>query len=153
MGVAIADQLEGPYVFHDRPLTSNRGTIEDGFAFIKNGTVHLLTTDNKKAAGLLWTSHDGITYGEPTLGFGKMDHYVSKKVVEEATNYRGRIFERPQGAALERPTHTPVVSRWREYQPRRRPHSGISGRDLPLLCNQSVSLRPTLLSAQTGSEF
>jgi hypothetical protein len=106
MGVAIADQLEGPYLFHDRPLTSNQGTIEDGFAFMENDTVHLLTTDNKNAAGLLWTSHNGLTFGEPTLGFGRMDHYISKKVVEEATNYRGRKFERPQVLLRDgRPTH------------------------------------------------
>lgn len=96
MGVAIAGNLEGPYVFHKSPLTSNTGEIEDGYAFMEDNKVRLLTTDNARGAGLLWESGSGTSFGEPMLGFDRMDHYIPEKTVKEATNYRGRKFERPQ---------------------------------------------------------
>lgn len=96
MGVAFADKPEGPYVFHKDSLTSNTGEIEDGYAFVENGKFCLLTTDNKRSAGLLWVSDDGVSFDDPILGFDRMEHYIDKKVVAEATNYRGRKFERPQ---------------------------------------------------------
>ena len=96
MSVAIADNIEGPYVFHKTPLTSNTSEIEDGYAFVENGKIRLLTTHNHKGTGLLWESDDGIAFDTPILGFEKMDHYISKKELKEATNYRGKKFERPQ---------------------------------------------------------
>jgi hypothetical protein len=96
MGVAIADELEGPYVHHSKPLTSNLGTIEDGYAFFEDNQIFLLTTDNEGGMGLLWPSKNGIDFSKPLLGFDKLEHYVSKELVESATNYRGRKFERPQ---------------------------------------------------------
>ena len=111
MGVAIAETLEGPYVHYSKPLTSNHGTIEDGYAFIENGIIFLLTTDNDKGMGLLWPSRDGIHFSKPVLGFGRMEHYVSKESVESATNYRGKKFERPQILVQDgRPTHLYVAS-------------------------------------------
>ncbi len=96
MGVAIAEKLEGPYIFHNKPLTSNKGEIEDGYAFIENEKIYLLTTNNKRGAGYLWESDDGISFGEPMLGFDRMERYIPENKVKEATNYRGRMFERPQ---------------------------------------------------------
>lgn len=96
MGVAIADKLEGPYVFHPEPLTNNTGTIEDGYAFYESGKINLLTTDNDNGAGLLWVSDDGLQFGRPILGFDKMEHYLAQETLNAATNYRGRKFERPQ---------------------------------------------------------
>jgi len=96
MGVAISDKLEGPYIHHNVSLTSNRGEIEDGYAFIENGEIHLLTTDNGKSAGLLWSSKDGITFREPVLGYEPMSRYFPKDVLNVAANYRAKKFERPQ---------------------------------------------------------
>ena len=106
MGVAISENLEGPYVFHKTPLTSNKGTIEDGYAFVEGDAVYLLTTDYDEGNGLLWKSHDGLSFGEPTAGFGRMEDYIPKDVVKEATNYRSKNFERPQLLFENgRPTH------------------------------------------------
>ena len=62
MGLAIAENLEGPYVQLPFPVTENDKTIEDGYAFLHEGDVCLLTTDNhgtlKKGGGLLWRSRD-----------------------------------------------------------------------------------------------
>jgi len=46
MGLAIAQSLEGPYVQTPLPVTANGKTIEDGYAFIYNDEICLLTTDN-----------------------------------------------------------------------------------------------------------
>ena len=111
MGVAIAEKLDGPYVFHHTPLTSNTGEIEDGYAFVEDGKVRLLTTDNHRGAGLLWESNDGIAFGLPMLGFERMNRYIPENQVREATNYRGRKFERPQILIQKgRPTHLYVAS-------------------------------------------
>jgi len=81
MGVAIADQVEGPYVFNPKSLTSNKTTIEDGYAFSENKKLFLLTTNNHEGAGYLWASDDGIHFTEPIVGFEKMDRYLNTKSV------------------------------------------------------------------------
>ena len=96
MGVAIADKIEGPYIHYNKPLTTNKRTIEDGYVFIENKKIHMLTTDNARGTGLLWVSDDGINFKSPVLGFNRMDYYIAKEKVKAATNYRGRKFERPQ---------------------------------------------------------
>ncbi len=96
MGVAIAENLEGPYIHHHAPLTGNSGTIEDGYAFAENDKIYLLTTDCDHGIGLLWASDDGITFGKPTLGFERMERYMNSAEVNAATCFRGRKFERPQ---------------------------------------------------------
>lgn len=55
MGVAIAERVTGPYVQLPFPVTANDKRIEDGYAFLYNNEVCILTTDNdgilKKGAG------------------------------------------------------------------------------------------------------
>jgi hypothetical protein len=96
MGMAIADKLEGPYVISKQPVTANEQMIEDGYAFVENGKIHLLTTDSARGTGLLWTSDDGITFKPPILGFDRIEYYIPQKLVEAATSYRSKNFERPQ---------------------------------------------------------
>ncbi|WP_404308353.1 glycoside hydrolase family protein [Neorhodopirellula lusitana] len=96
MGVAIADRVEGPYVFNAEPLTSNKTTIEDGYAFVENEKVYLLTTSNRDGTGFLWASDDGIHFSEPILGYDKMDRYLSPQLISKAVVFRGKKFERPQ---------------------------------------------------------
>ncbi|WP_145281670.1 glycoside hydrolase family protein [Pirellulimonas nuda] len=111
MGVAVADNLEGPYVFHKDPLTSNRSEIEDGYAFVENGTICLLTTNNHAGTGYLWTSEDGIHFDEPLVGFEKIEKYVSPDLLKDATTHRGKKFERPQVLLQNgKPTHLYVAS-------------------------------------------
>ncbi|MEN8126713.1 MAG: endonuclease/exonuclease/phosphatase family protein, partial [Planctomycetota bacterium] len=81
MGLTIADKLEGPYIHQPNPVTDNKTTIEDGYAFMMDDDICLLTTDNhdiiKRGGGLLWRSKDGITFDpEPTAGFGRMRDHI-----------------------------------------------------------------------------
>ena len=96
MGVAVADQVEGPYEFMPEPLTSNSTTIEDGYAFCENGKIYLLTTDNKAGTGYLWPSDDGIHFSEPILGYDKMSQYLDKQLLSNAKVLRSKKMERPQ---------------------------------------------------------
>jgi hypothetical protein len=70
MGLAVAEQLEGPYVQLPFPVTANEQRIEDGYAFMYEGRFALLTTDNhgiiEAGGGLLWTSGDGIHFNDYT---------------------------------------------------------------------------------------
>ena len=111
MGVAIADQIEGPYAFRPEPLTSNKTTIEDGYAFTENGKVLLLTTHNREGAGYLWASDDGIDFDAPIVGFDKMDRYLNTKSIRKNSVFRGKKFERPQILMQDgHPTHLYVAS-------------------------------------------
>lgn len=111
MGVAIADQLEGPYHFSAESLTSNETTIEDGYAFYENGEVKLLTTHNDVGTGYLWASDDGIHFSEPIQGYDAMSHYLDQALLKKAKVVRGRKFERPQVLLQNgQPTHLYVAS-------------------------------------------
>lgn len=111
MGVAIADQIEGPYVFYPKPLTSNKSEIEDGYAFYENGEVYLLTTHNKAGTGYLWSSKDGVNFGEPILGYDNMLSYLGKQKLNASKVLRGKKFERPQVLLQDgHPTHLFVAS-------------------------------------------
>ncbi len=96
MGVAIADKLEGPYIFQKEYLTSNDTEIEDGYAFYERGKVYLITTHNEAGEGYLWESEDGLHFNEPLLGFNKMEHYLGNKAMKDGRVIRGKKFERPQ---------------------------------------------------------
>lgn len=82
-GLAIADELEGPYTILDKPVTSNKGTLEDGTVFYYKGHVYLLTTDNHgtntgiKGGGTLWKSKDGMTFKleDASIGYKLLADY------------------------------------------------------------------------------
>jgi len=82
MGLAIADQVEGPYHFEKEPLTSNDGMIEDGFAFGLDDQVCLLVTDCHgvgSGGGMIYHSKDGITFENKTVrAFEAIDHYLPR---------------------------------------------------------------------------
>ena len=51
MGLAIADQLEGPYEIQKDPVTDNKKSVEDGYVFLgADKKVHFITTDNRYLA-------------------------------------------------------------------------------------------------------
>ncbi len=82
-GLALADQFTGPYRSLEVPLTGNGGFIEDGSAFLWDGKVCLLTTDNHgqvtgvRGGGALWVSDDGIHFKPEwtQLGFDLIPRY------------------------------------------------------------------------------
>jgi len=102
MGLAVAQDLEGPYVQLPFPVTRNDRAVEDGYAFIMDGKFRLLTTDNhgllKTGGGILWTSEDGIHFDRAEPGFDLIETYVGKEKLKNAVRYYGgKIkFERPQ---------------------------------------------------------
>lgn len=93
-GLAIASKLRGPYVIQDAPVTSNKGTLEDGTAFFYNDSVYLLTTDNHGqntgivGGGTLWKSKDGLSFDleDAAIGYDILPKYYKefdiKKVVK-----------------------------------------------------------------------
>ncbi|MCC9604301.1 sulfatase-like hydrolase/transferase [Blastopirellula sp. JC732] len=75
-GLAIADQLEGPYRHQPEPVTADGVVIEDASVFTWDGKVCLLTTDNHgDVTGLegglaLWVSEDGIRFRPDWIQLG-----------------------------------------------------------------------------------
>ena len=104
MGLAIAENLEGPYVQMPFPITNNNSVIEDGYIFYYDNKFYLMTTDNhgmiENGGGLLWSSDDGINFGSPMQAFHQIKEYFpGKKLPENRTVHYGTReskFERPQ---------------------------------------------------------
>lgn len=102
MGMAFSDHIEGPYVMFPTPVTKNNQTIEDGYAFIYQDQICLLTTDNhgilQKGGGLLWRSDDGVNFDKYEAGFNLFESYLDKDALKDAKQLYGSHpkFERPQ---------------------------------------------------------
>lgn len=105
-GLAIADQLEGPYTITDSPVTSNEGTLEDGTVFSYQGYIYLLTTDNHghntgiRGGGTLWKSKDGLTFNleDATIGYQTLPSYYEGYEESKTTKIYGGDpkLERPK---------------------------------------------------------
>ncbi len=103
MGLAIADNIEGPYKQMKEPITKNEQIIEDGYAFEYNHKVYLVTTDNhgmiEFGGGLIWESEDGINFSESKQAFTVLKNYLGGKIPAKAYRTKGEAgdkFERPQ---------------------------------------------------------
>jgi len=105
MGLAIAENLEGPYVPLPFPVTSNNRSIEDGYSFIYGDKFALITTDNhgmiEEGGGILWTSEDGIHFDTFEKGFHHINTYHEFNMTNAKVHYGPRSrsyakFERPQ---------------------------------------------------------
>ena len=76
-GYAVSDNLEGPYTLSDAPCTDNISYIEDACAFVWDGKVCLMTTDNFgtqtgiEGGGILWKSDDPTQFhiADAEIGF------------------------------------------------------------------------------------
>lgn len=104
MGLAVAENLEGPYVQMPFPVTNNETNIEDGYAFMYKDKVALLTTDNhgmiEAGGGILWTSDDGIHFNVYEKGMHRLSDYFEHGMAE------AKVFYGPKNrtyAKLERP--------------------------------------------------
>lgn len=97
-GVAIADNLEGPYVHYPTRVINNTRYVEDPYVFVYDKTIYMLVTDNHRSKGLLLTSRDGLhfEFDDAVHGFGPMADYIAPEEVALAPNYRHPKFERPQ---------------------------------------------------------
>ncbi|MEN8228175.1 MAG: glycoside hydrolase family protein [Bacteroidota bacterium] len=105
MGLAVAEEIEGPYVQLPTPVTANDKAIEDGYAFEYKGKIHLLTTDNhgiiEEGGGILWTSDNGMQFNGYEQGFKRINEYTNVDMSKVAvhygpTNREYAKFERPQ---------------------------------------------------------
>ncbi|GGW47816.1 glycoside hydrolase family protein [Arenibacter certesii] len=105
MGLAVAENIEGPYVQMPFPVTNNKQSIEDGYAFMHEGKFALLTTDNhgiiEEGGGILWTSEDGIVFDKYEKGFHRINGYVPLNMSKVTVHYGPKDrsyakFERPQ---------------------------------------------------------
>jgi hypothetical protein len=109
MGIAVAEKITGPYVQYPAPVTSNEKRIEDGYVFMYNDQVCMLTTDNdgilKKGGGLLWKSEDGIHFSSYEAGFKLIDEYIKDTSLLKPKWFYGSQdrmkFERPQVLLIE----------------------------------------------------
>lgn len=126
-GLAISDQLEGPYEITDSPITSNKGTLEDGTVFAYGDYVYLLTTDNHgqntgvKGGGTLWKSKDGIHFDleDAQIGYRQIMHYYPnydpKKTVKIYGNLP-KLMERPKVLIInDRPAYLYGPSGWNYF--------------------------------------
>lgn len=86
------------------PVTRNDMIIEDGYAFLYNDKICLLTTDNhgifENGGGILWRSEDGVSFNYKEPGFKLINQYVDMKEIKDPKWYYGPAdimkFERPQ---------------------------------------------------------
>jgi len=108
MGLAVAEQITGPYVQLPFPVTNNKKRVEDGYAFMLDGEFCMLTTDNhgliQKGGGILWKSADGIQFTDMEAGFFTVDRYLDKEKLRNHTRHYGAgpiKFERPQLLIME----------------------------------------------------
>ena len=75
------------------PVTKNDQTIEDGYAFVYEDQICLLTTDNhgiiQKGGGLLWRSDDGINFDKFEAGFNLFGSYLEEGRLDKAKQIYG----------------------------------------------------------------
>ena len=103
-GVALSDELEGPYIKKPKRVTETWHPLEDACVFEHGGRVLMLSRDMNEVrggCGLLWVSDDGMSfdYEKTYLGFHHLDHYIGKGEAAKLMNYRGSAqghLERPQ---------------------------------------------------------
>lgn len=122
-GLAIADQLTGPYRTLDEPITGDGVFIEDACAFLWEGKVCLLTTDNHgkvtgvRGGGALWVSDDGVHFKPEwtQLGFDLIPRYYAGYNPARVRKIYGGDpkFERPKVLCLDgRPAWLYAPSGW-----------------------------------------
>lgn len=122
-GLAISDQLTGPYRMRNEPLTNDGVTIEDATVFEWDEKICLLTTDNHghitgvTGGGALWVSDDGIRFKPEwtQLGYQTIAHYYSAYDPQRVTKVYGTAgkFERPKVLCIEnRPAWLYAPSGW-----------------------------------------
>jgi hypothetical protein len=123
MGLAIAENLEGPYVQLPFPVTQNDQRIEDGYAFMLDGKFCLLTTDNhgiiKEGGGILWKSDDGIRFTGSEPGYHLISDYVGPEILtNKKRHYGGDVvkLERPQVLLIDgKPAYLYAPGGWNIY--------------------------------------
>ncbi len=123
-GLAIADQLEGPYIkYSGNPIIDyskfgNNRQLEDGNVFTENGKFYMLARDMGRfdhEVGIILESKDGIHWSEPKISYFGVAHYLQQPPAPPNLSKYGR-FERPQVLMQNgKPTHLFVTSQGGKY--------------------------------------
>jgi len=123
-GLAIADQLEGPYIKYSRnPIIDysklgNNRQLEDGNVFIENDRFYMIARDMGRfdhEVGIILESADGIRWSEPKISYFGYNHYLNQVPAPTHLKKYGR-FERPQILMQNgKPTHLFVASQGGKY--------------------------------------
>lgn len=124
--LATSKKLKGPYSILDRPVTANKGTLEDGTAFYFKDHVYLLTTDNHGqntgivGGGTLWKSKDGINFKleDATIGYKRIPAYFKEYNPEKVIKIYGADpkLERPKILMIDnKPKYLYGPSGWNVY--------------------------------------
>ena len=101
-GLAISDRLEGPYYKHpDNPLVDfsalgGNAQCEDAYVWLEDGRYHMIQRDMgywNHEYGLIFTSADGLRWGEPEIAFWNSHRYFDEP--SNGLEREGRL-ERPQ---------------------------------------------------------
>jgi hypothetical protein len=119
IGVAVADELGGPYEKHPAnpvidpttvelssvtPAAAREVGLEDPCAFVDDGSVSVLARDfglsggrsGEPGKGLLFESEDGVVFDhEPTVAYHEADEYYELTESDRQFDRHGR-FERPK---------------------------------------------------------
>jgi len=103
-GLAIADQLEGPYIkYKGNPVIdfSSRGgnkQFEDAFIWSEKGKFKIIARDMglfNHEDGLIMESSDGLKWKDPQIAYYDAKHYITQPPPAPYLKKYGR-FERPQ---------------------------------------------------------
>ena len=105
-GVAVADNVEGPYVHNPIRVTPQQMPLEDACAFTLNDSVFLISRDfgarkGNNGGGLLWQSADGFYFNpdKTVRAYEELSFYLGEEALLNAFVYRGKRkghLERPQ---------------------------------------------------------
>lgn len=103
-GLAIAEQLEGPYVKHDgNPIIDfsgggNNKQFEDAFVWLEKNRFNMIARDMgfyNHSYGILMQARDGIHWNDPAIAYYEASHYIDQPLPPPHLKKYGR-FERPQ---------------------------------------------------------
>lgn len=103
-GLAVSDNVLGPYKRYsgnpvvDFSLLGNNKQVEDAYVYQENGIFKMLMRDMgyfDHEVGLIFTSTDGIHWGEPRIAWFGADAYLHEPPAPDHLKRYGR-FERPQ---------------------------------------------------------
>jgi len=110
-GYAVSDNLEGPYIMCDAPITDNVSYIEDAQAFSYKGNHYLLITDNLGGNTgifgdlMLWKSKTGLDFklADAQIAAGNLyDYWGTPEEHKWLATVKNRFIRDPSGK-LERP--------------------------------------------------
>lgn len=103
-GLAVAEKPEGPYTkFYGNPVIDlsvygGNKQVEDAYVWYEDGVYKMLMRDMgfyNHTVGLYFQSKDGLSWGQPQIGWFGLDHYVQEAPAPSYLKRYGRL-ERPQ---------------------------------------------------------